>query len=198
MLEQENNFRAVNERMTFIYELHNLMKDNNVILIYEGFFSQEITKSVLLMTERKFDAEGLDSSVKKKIFNVMVEVLQNICKHQFVEDQEIPDNPAIFMIGIVDNDYMIISGNPLLTSVIDKIQSRIDKVNTLDKDGLKALYKEARIASQISEVGGAGLGFIDIARKSGNQIEYRFEPINDKVSYYTMCARVSRNASESE
>ena len=197
-MEEVNNFGAKNENMTFVFELQQLMKANDVILVYEGYFSQEITKSVLLMTERKFDAEQLDSNVKKKIFNVMVEVLQNICKHQFVEEHEYLDTPAIFMIGTVGDDYLIISGNPLLSKNVDGIRERIDRVNKEDKDGLKAMYKAARLASQISEVGGAGLGFIDMARKSGNQIEYRFDTINEHVSYFTLLSKVSSNQSDSE
>lgn len=197
MSDSPNSFHAVNVPMKFVHDLHKEMTENNIILTYEGFFSQDITKSVLAMTERKFDADGLDASVKKKVFNIMVETLQNICKHQFAEEDELKETPAIFMIGLVDGDYLIISGNPLATSRIENIRARIEKVNSLDKDGLKALYKEARIASTISEVGGAGLGFIDIARKSGLPLVYSFEPVNDQLSYYTLMVRVSSKPNES-
>lgn len=196
MSEPNNDFHAVSVPMKFVYDLHTEMTQNNVILTYEGFFSQDITKSVLAMTERKFDADGLEASVKKKVFNIMVETLQNICKHQFAEEDELKETPAIFMIGLVEGDYLIISGNPLATSKIENIRARIEKVNSLDKDGLKALYKEARMASTISDVGGAGLGFIDIARKSGLPLVYSFESINDHLSYYTLMVRVSSKPAE--
>ncbi|MEY3416548.1 MAG: hypothetical protein RL711_1604 [Bacteroidota bacterium] len=198
MSDTTNTFHAVNVPMKFVHDLHTEMTQNNVILTYEGFFSQEITKSVLAMSERKFDADGLDASVKKKVFNVMVETLQNICKHQFADEDDLKETPAIFMIGLVEGDYLIISGNPLATTKIDNIKNRIDKVNSLDKDGLKALYKEARLASTISDVGGAGLGFIDIARKSGSPLVYSFDHVNDQLSYYTLMVRISSKTDSAE
>ena len=67
--------------MKFIYDLHQMMAENKVILIYEGDFTQETTKSILTMAERNLESSGEDSGIKKKIFNVMVEALQNIVKH---------------------------------------------------------------------------------------------------------------------
>jgi glycosylphosphatidylinositol transamidase (GPIT) subunit GPI8 len=67
--------------MKFIYEMHQMMLENNIILVYEGEFTQEITKSVLAMAERNMDSIGEESGIKRKVFNVMVECLQNIVKH---------------------------------------------------------------------------------------------------------------------
>ncbi|MBI4947911.1 MAG: hypothetical protein HY840_16090 [Bacteroidetes bacterium] len=178
--------------MSYVHELYKEMDKNNIILIYEGDFTQEITKIVLSMTERKFDAEGLDSTLKKKVFNVMVESLQNICKYQY--SAENPDYvPSIFMIGHNSMDeFSIISGNVIANASIPPLQARIDQINTLDKEGLKALYKQVRLSSTISEVGGAGLGFIDMARKSENKLAYSFDKINERISFFTLLTLVSK------
>jgi hypothetical protein len=172
------------------------MTGNDIILIYEGDFTQEITKMVLSMTERKFDAEGIDAGLKKKVFNVMVESLQNICKHQY--SVENPDYvPSIFMIGHNNKDeFSIVCGNVIDNNSIPPLQARIDQINTLDKEGLKLLYKQVRLASTISEVGGAGLGFIDMARKSENKLSYLFDRINDRISFFTLLTTVSKKGTE--
>jgi hypothetical protein len=176
--------------MTSVYDFHNLMLTNKLIMIYDGEFNQDITKTVLAMTEKTFDADGVDEAVKKKVFNVMVESLQNICKHQYHASLE--NTTSIFMIGDDDKDFMVISGNPIVNENIDNVKGKIDHVNTLDKEGLKAFYKESRLKSTISNVGGAGLGFIDMARKSGKRLEYSFEKINDSLSFFTLLIRVSK------
>jgi hypothetical protein len=51
-----------------------------------------------------------------------------------------------------------------------------------------------RLASTISEVGGAGLGFIDMARKSENKLSYSFDKINDRISFFTLMTMVSIKA----
>jgi hypothetical protein len=48
----------------------------------------------------------------------------------------------------------------------------------------------------ISEKGGAGLGFIDIARKTGNPLEYHFEPIDEKNSFFLLKTSINKNTAE--
>src|SRR3546814_6620667 len=71
--------------MNFIYDLHSRMINRNLILVYHGEFTQETTKSILSMAERSLQASQEDAAVKRKVFNVMVESLQNIVKHRSEE-----------------------------------------------------------------------------------------------------------------
>ena len=180
--------------MKYIYDMHQMMLKNNIILVYEGEFTQEITKSVLAMAERNMDSIGEESGIKRKVFNVMVECLQNIVKHgeDFISG-EISINTAIFMIGKHKNSYIITSGNPIKDDQIDDLKTKLDSINNLDKDGLKSLYKEIiKGASGLTDKGGAGLGFVDMARKSGQKLEYGFEPIGDGHSFFSLKTTVPR------
>lgn len=171
------------------------MLSRHLILVYEGEFTQEVTKSVLAMAERNMDSFGEQSSIKRKVFNVMVESLQNIVKHS--DDVKSDDNKtlhsAIFMIGKSDTDYIITSGNPVKNEKVATIQQRLEKINSLDKDGLKSLYRDIITNAEISDKGGAGLGFVDMARKSGNQLEFSFKPINQDYSFFSLKTSVSRS-----
>ncbi|MGD1842599.1 MAG: SiaB family protein kinase [Thermonemataceae bacterium] len=181
--------------MKYVYELHKTMLAHNLIIVYEGEFTQEITKSVLAMAERNMDSIGESASTKRKVFNVMVECLLNIVKHAEDLNEKDDDglrNNAIFMLGKQANEYIITSGNPVRNPVIERIQTKLDKVNSLDKDGLKGLYKEILKGGELSDKGGAGLGFVDMARKSGEKLEYNFEPINDEFSFFALRTVVPR------
>ncbi|WP_448518198.1 SiaB family protein kinase [Rhodoflexus sp.] len=180
--------------MKYIYDLHKIMLRQNLILVYEGEFTQEITKSVLAMAERNMDAFGEEASIKRKVFNVMVECLQNICKHAESYDTEsYGKNSAIFMIGKHNNEYVITSGNAVPKDRVDDLSARLAHINSLDKDGLKDLYKEIIKNGELSAKGGAGLGFIDMARKSGHKLRYDFEPINDTLSFFSLRTTISRS-----
>ena len=174
--------------------MHQMMLKNNVILVYEGEFTQEITKSVLAMAERNMDSIGEESGIKRKVFNVMVECLQNIVKHgdDYISG-EIKINTAIFMIGKHKDSYIITSGNPIKNEQIDALKSKLDEINSLDKDGLKTLYKDI-IKGEVglTNKGGAGLGFVDMARKSGQKLEYGFESIGNGHSFFALKTTVPR------
>jgi glucose-6-phosphate-specific signal transduction histidine kinase len=172
--------------MRYIFDLHQTMVDQHLILVYEGEFTQEITKSVLSMAERNMDSTGEESSIKRKVFNVMVECLQNIVKHA---DQEERDNAAIFLIGRNKDSYLIISGNPIKQEDKGILTRNLEKINSLDKDGLKELYKDIIKNTEISDKGGAGLGFVDMARKSGRKLDYEF--IDQKNGSAFFCLKCS-------
>jgi hypothetical protein len=180
--------------MEFIYDLHKMMMTNNVILIYEGDFTQETTKSILSMTERNLESSGEESGIKKRIFNVMVEALQNIVKHsdEGKEGAEANHHAAIFLIGHEKSQYSIMSGNPVKNVNIPSLKNALERINSLDKDGLKDLYKEIIKNTTISEKGGAGLGFVDMARKSGEKLEWAFVPMTEEFSFFCLKVNIAK------
>ncbi|MEZ5071391.1 MAG: SiaB family protein kinase [Bacteroidales bacterium] len=177
-----------------IKDLHGIMQDNDVSLMYDGEFSQEFTKSMLAFMERKFISDELEDSLRRKIFNIMVEILQNLSKHNYQGEKTGKDVSSAFMIGYGEEDYFIISGNPILQTGVEALRAKIDQVNELDKDGLKQLYKEVRLQGKFSEVSGAGIGLIDIARKSGQALEYDFSSLDEELSFFIMLSRISKNS----
>jgi hypothetical protein len=177
--------------MVFIEELFKQMYDQKVILTYQGEFTQAITKSVLSMTEKNLDSMGEENVTKKKVFNVMVECLQNIVKHS-QKGTNILDK-AIFIIGQTEETYEIATGNFISNIEIASLTKKIEQVNNLDKIGLKELYKDLiKNKDGLSDKGGAGLGLVDIARKSGHQIEYLFNKHDDKNSFFSLQTSISR------
>lgn len=183
--------------MNFIYDLHRTMMSQKLILVYQGDFTQETTKSILAMAERNIDSSGEESSIKRKVFNVMVESLQNIVKHSDeLIDGETRSHAAIFLIGREANRYTIMSGNPIRKTNIPKLKQTLEKINALDKEGLKDLYKDIIKNTTISEKGGAGLGFVDMARKSGEKLEFEFPDMSSEYCFFSLKVNVPRETVE--
>lgn len=180
--------------MNYIYELHKIMLSKKLILVYEGEFTQENTKIVLSMAENNMEKIGEENNIKRKVFNVMVECLQNICKHadeyKKVSD-DIEDHPAIFMIGKGDEGYVVASGNAMHTEKVESLKEKLHHINSLDKEGLKNLYKDIITKGTMNEKGGAGLGLIDMARKSGQKLDFDFEKIDNKFSFFSIQTKIS-------
>lgn len=181
--------------MNFIYDLHRTMMAEKLILVYEGDFTQETTKSILAMAERNLDSSGEESSIKRKVFNVMVEALQNIVKHsseQGTKAGSLVSKSAIFMISKDDTRYCILTGNPILKTNVAGLTKSLEHLNSLDKEGLKEMYKEIIKNTQISEKGGAGLGFVDMARKSGEKLEFIFASIDSDYDFFCLKVKIAR------
>ncbi len=178
--------------MKYVFDLHNVMQEKKILLTYAGEFTQEITKAVLAMTERNLESINEESSTKRKIFKVMVESLQNIVKHAEESDMKPEYKNAIFAINRKEDSYEIITGNYMFNQKISTVTEKISQVNTLDPDGLKKLYKEVIRNGKISEKGGAGLGFIDMARKSGQKLDFSFHQVDNEYSFFVLITKILR------
>ncbi|MFT6746229.1 MAG: hypothetical protein ACJAZ2_000567 [Glaciecola sp.] len=175
-----------------IYSFYKKMEHNDVMLSFKGDVTSNMLDSMLMIMESKLEDLGEPSKVKKKVYNILVECLQNLYHHR--DEMKRPgkeeESAAIFMIGKSDNIYNIITGNYIRTDRVSKLKSRIDQVNSLDKDGLKLLYKEVLNNGELSEKGGGGLGIIDIARKSGRELGYDFMKVDDQYSFFSLYIKI--------
>ena len=75
-------------------------------------------------------------------------------------------------------------------SGVQSLQSKIDKVNSLSKEELAVYYREVLSSNELSEKGGAGLGIIDLARKSGNKIAYEFNAVDGNFTFFTLIVTI--------
>ena len=67
---------------------------------------------------------------------------------------------------------------------------KLQKINSLDKEHLREYYREVLGNGAITEKGTAGLGMIDIARKSGNKLEYEFLEIDKYFSFFSLNVKI--------
>ena len=98
--------------------------------------------------------------------------------------------PKFSLFFDAQNLSMFVS-NSILNHKVSLLKNKLDKVNSLDKEGLKDLYKNTILSGNVSPKGGAGLGIINIAKVSENKIRYSFTPINEKYSYFMLNVLIS-------
>jgi hypothetical protein len=167
-----------------VLSLHDEMASNGFSLVYEGEFSHEVMKMFTSMAERDMDKTNEEKSVKRKVFHVMVECLQNMTKHSDDYDYDDRIGNGLFIVGKKDGYWNVITANKILKSKIEDLKLSIDHLNSLSKDELNALYKKQIREGSLSDKGGAGLGLIDIVRKTGRKLDYQFLPLDDNKNYF--------------
>ena len=180
--------------LDFVYDFYLRMKRNKVHLAYEGEITHQITKAFTSLTENNMSLENDSNSVQKKVFHVMVECLQNISKHSENRHNIISskDGRGIFLVSKNEDEYNITTGNVIKNNKVESLKKMLENINNLDKIGLKQLYKQQMREGRLSPKGGAGLGFIDIARKTGEKLIYSFLEIDDDNSFFVLTSTVLR------
>ncbi len=182
----------------YVFDFYRRMKINQINLIYEGEVTHQITKAFTALTEESMAKDAEPNGLQMKVFHIIVESLQNISKHAqningFNEETR---GIGTFLIAKSETDYFIIAGNLVDTEDRIAMTELLETINKLDKDGLKALHQEQMKKGKLSERGGAGLGFIDIARKSGRPLAYNFKPITDQTSFFILTTQIPRSKVE--
>lgn len=180
--------------LEFVYEFYKTMKAHEITLVYEGEITHQITKAFTSLTESNMAKEEESGTVQRKVFHVMVECLQNISKHadDFATNDYLYSGRGIFMVSKGETEYTVTTGNALENNKIDDLKKMLEGINNLEKEELNELYKKQIKEGRLSEKGGAGLGFIDIRRKTGKRLEYHFLPISENISFFLLTSTISR------
>ena len=180
--------------MNKVYQIYKQLEEKNVLLSFKGMITSELLTTILQIMESKMDHIEEKPKVKRKVFNILVECLQNLYHH--IDQDEVvyvptEDKSALLMISKSDTEYMITTGNYMKKEDVEPLKNKLDLVNSMDKNELKAYYKKVLSEGSLSSKGTAGLGMIDIARKSGQNLEYGFEPINDKTTFFSLSVKIA-------
>lgn len=162
---------------------------------FEGEITEPLVNQILGSVEVRLEAEEIDAKKSRKVYNVLVEALQNLYHHTDAFAEEVLDNgdqkkTAVFIVGKKAEDYNILAANYIVKDNVPSLKTRLDRINSLDKDGLRDYYKEVLDNGQYSVHGGGGLGMIDIARKSGNKLEYEFSDVNKDYGLFILKIKV--------
>lgn len=173
-----------------VLSLFSEMQGNGISLVYLGEFNHEITKMFTSMAESDMDRKNEDRYVKKRVYHVMVETLQNMNKHSDeISGTQIGN--GLFVIGSKGDIYYVITSNKVARNKVDGLRSAIDEVNAASPEELKKMYMQQIKHGKLSDKGGAGLGLIDIARKTGEQLVYKFLPIDEEFDLFILKVEIN-------
>ncbi|MFT5858380.1 MAG: hypothetical protein ACI865_000467 [Flavobacteriaceae bacterium] len=173
-----------------VYDFYRRMEDEKVILSFKGEFTSELLTSILHIMESKMNKMGISTKMKKRVFNVLVECFQNLYHHieSTGEDSEgiTVQKSALIMVLHEKNKIIVRTGNYIPNEGIEVLQNRLAYVNTLNEEELRELYQQRLLKNDLSKKGTAGLGLIDIARKSKNKLGFEFIEIDTKTSFFCL------------
>jgi hypothetical protein len=183
----------MNLTFNFIKSISNIydeMIENGFSLVYLGEFSHDITKMFTSMAESDMEKNSEERSVQRKVYHVMVETLQNMNKHSD-EIKERNIGNGLFIIGKKHDTYYVITSNKVAKNHKDHLESALISVNSASPQELKEMYKRQIKEGSLSNKGGAGLGLIDIARKTGETLNYQFLQLDEESFFFILKVEIN-------
>lgn len=174
-----------------ILDLDKMMTENQIILAFRDTINQDTLDGLYSIAEWRMETVESERSVKKRIFNILIECLQNIVNHGA---EEIGKYGPLVALAKEGDTFVIIASNPIASDSIQKFRDKIDKINNVDPADLRKFYTESLMKSEFSAKGGAGLGLLDIYKKSGSKLEYDIQTIEGEHAMLTLTVRVAPKA----
>lgn len=173
-----------------VNEYYSKLNSDDVLIAYKGNVTSELISNVLEVVEARMDDYSETSKIRKKVYNVLVESLQNLYHHIDILPPEIrKDFDEKFGILVVSRDksqYKISTGNFIESEKVPQLKGKIEKINSMNAEELKDMYKFILNHQRLSEKGGGGLGLVDIARKTGNRLDYNFHDYDQDYSFFNL------------
>jgi hypothetical protein len=176
-----------------VVQLEHLMDENKIYLIWSGHINPGIGDEVLSLTEAKLTEEDIESTLRRRVFNIMIEILENVSKYNPGKEAEEKYGMPVAIIRFEDARFVLTTGNLILNSKVGELKVKLDKINSFGKDDLKTLFFESLSAQSIDTDSTGNMGLISMARKSGSKLNYQFEKVNDLYSYFMLTVKVEDN-----
>ena len=178
-----------------LYDLKNELGQHHIFFCYVGPISQNLLTDMMGILEQKMSLEQASRATILRVFSVVVEKVQNIIHYA---DEEIavqsPEKNAaeptlrqgIITIGYDQQHYFVLSGNVIDKSKVPILRKKLTKIQAMNKIELKHYYQEQRRKESEEGSKGAGLGFVEMAKKASQPIEFDFRPIDEHTTFFSL------------
>jgi len=179
-----------------IIDLEKMMYQSGIYFIWTGHISHDLGKEVLSFNETKLHEVDIENNLQKRMFTILIELLQNMAEYSPGIKAERELGMPVAMIKSEGDFFIITSGNLIKKDEVEQFKQKLDLINGQDEKGMKELLRKA-LEVQNMEVKSTGyLGLLEMARHSGEKLEYSFVDVNDEYSYYVVEIKVRPKAKQ--
>lgn len=172
-----------------ISKIRTVMAEEGIVFSFSGMISQSLTAFMIETAKNQLQQQGEDSKIIRNMCLISIEQLQNIMsysKNKNVTDKSKYISPGVLVVGIdkEKNKYYVNSSNEIVEEDKQKVSSKIDFINSMTKEELRKYLRQKLRTAEDTHDRGAGVGFIEMAKRSSEKLEYDFEQVGDKLYFH--------------
>ncbi len=183
------------------YNFFKKFREDSLVIIYSGHFNDRSLISLTDIIGLHYELSDNRNKYKGRFVYLTVETFQNVIRYAkpLMKKININGYNNFFYTRKKDDDFFISTANLVDNNAVKAIKDRIEEVNKLERQELNKKYKEVLLNQAFSKQGGAGLGFIEMSRKTQQKLEYMFEKIKaDALIYYLFLKFITPQSQEQD
>lgn len=160
--------------------LYTSFAGDRLTFLYSGSFHDEHTARLITLGEEFLEHQGAAKGLRGKLAFIMVEAYQNIVRHRAPLPAELRDGPgrSLFVLRSTDTAHEVTAMNPVNGADADRLRAELEHLGRLDIQQMKQVFLRGLQSDERTDRGGAGLGLIEMARRSGNPLRHAFIPLD--------------------
>ncbi|MCB5161100.1 biofilm regulation protein kinase SiaB [Marinomonas algarum] len=173
-----------------LYGLRERFETDNILLCFNGPISRSLIEEIGNALKNYLKSEQLSPASALDVFAAYIELTQNI--RHYATTSSLPGaETATVIVSHAQGCYRVAAGNIVEIEDGQKLVARIDSFANMNKAELKAAYKtQLRQPRDEHAVTGAGLGLIDMARKSSQPMQARLQDIGNGTAYFSLSIQI--------
>lgn len=160
------------------------LRNEDFVFSFRGILTTSLMERIFKDIEEGLLNLPVKKIYRKRIFNILVELIQNTFKHSFSLPERYRE--ALITVQRINEGLEITAGNYLHKDLISALRNRFNMINSLPENEIKELYMGVLSMGSHNTAESAGIGFIEIAKKSKNTINFRFDDVNESFSFFTL------------
>jgi len=174
-----------------LYSYKSALDREGIIFTFCGPISHDIVEGVGITLKSQLAESDVKQTTAMKVFAVFIEQVQNVINYsQERTDFDSDMGMGIIVVGEYEDKHFIVGGNKIRNSKVPVLEQNLRELVAMDKDELKVFYKQRRKSNTSEDSKGAGIGFIEMARKASEPLEFSFEKIDDDYSFFSIEADI--------
>lgn len=171
--------------------LFEAFRHDRVAYGYSGAFIDEHTVRLIALGEATAPV-GDKNIGRGKLAYVMVEAYQNIIRHRapLPEAIEQGEGRSVFILRARGENAYVVAVNPMKTTDVPGLNATMEKLAGRDRSELKEMFMRGLQRAGEERRRGAGLGLIEMARRSGNELYYTIRGLGEAHKLLVLLIRL--------
>ncbi|MCB0766651.1 MAG: SiaB family protein kinase [Flavobacteriales bacterium] len=167
--------------------LYERFAGDRLTFLYSGAFLDEHTARLINMQEEHLESEGASRVTRGKLTFVLVEAYQNIVRHR-VKGASIMNGAdrSLFLVRNAGQAHEVTAINAVAGAEVEALRRSLDRLSGLDLGEMKRIFLRGLQNEARTERGGAGLGLVEMARRSGNPLRHAFVGIDEQHQLFAL------------
>lgn len=171
-----------------VHRVNEALSGDTSAFLYSGSFHDEHTAQLISMGEQLVAQVNGERTLRNKVGFLMVESYQNIIRHRIrlSADLERHAGRSMFLLRQRGLSFEVVAVNAIPNEEVAPLKLLLENVSHLDPKQLKKMFLDGLQNDSRSRKGGAGLGLIEMARRSGHDLLHHMVPVGADHHRYAL------------